>query len=150
MDFGLFDGDTHRVELEKPAADEREAFALRGQALSKHLGWRDPSSARRGCAFLAADEFLEPVDVALAQMRLIGPVAQQVLRGELDLALDPGLDLRESRSLVITRTEAAQALGVDPRTVTAGIENGTIPSVRLGRRVVIPREKFLRLFDRDT
>ncbi|WP_341360033.1 helix-turn-helix domain-containing protein [Georgenia sp. M64] len=58
--------------------------------------------------------------------------------------------LRASRSLVITRTEAAQALGVDPRTVTAGIENGTIPSVRLGRRVVIPREKFLRLFDLDT
>ncbi|MEO7147044.1 MAG: helix-turn-helix domain-containing protein [Terrimesophilobacter sp.] len=55
--------------------------------------------------------------------------------------------LRESRSLVITRTEAAEALGVDPRTVTAGVENHTIPSVRLGRRVVIPREKFLKLFD---
>lgn len=55
--------------------------------------------------------------------------------------------LRESRSLVISRTEAAAALGVDPRTVTAGIENGTIPSVKLGRRVVIPREKFLKLFD---
>lgn len=57
--------------------------------------------------------------------------------------------LRESRSLVITRTEAAAALGVDPRTVTAGIESGSIPSVRLGRRVVIPREKFLHLFDPD-
>jgi len=57
--------------------------------------------------------------------------------------------LRDSRSLVITRTEAAHALGVDPRTVTAGIENGTLPSVKLGRRVVIPREKFLRLFDPD-
>jgi hypothetical protein len=33
--------------------------------------------------------------------------------------------------------------------VTAGIENGSIPSVKLGRRVVIPREKFLRLFDPD-
>lgn len=55
--------------------------------------------------------------------------------------------LRESRSLVITRAEAAAALGVDPRTVTVGIENGSIPSVKLGRRVVIPREKFLRLFD---
>jgi len=55
--------------------------------------------------------------------------------------------LRESRSLVITRTEAALALGVDPRTVSAGIDNGTIPAVKLGRRVVIPREKFLRLFD---
>jgi len=57
--------------------------------------------------------------------------------------------LRGSRSLVITRTEAAAALGVDPRTVTAGIENGTIPSVKLGRRLVIPREKFLKLFDPD-
>jgi len=57
--------------------------------------------------------------------------------------------LRESRSLVITRAEAAAALGVDPRTVTAGIENGSIPSVKLGRRVVIPREKFLRIFDPD-
>jgi excisionase family DNA binding protein len=55
--------------------------------------------------------------------------------------------MRKSRSFVITRTEAAEALGVDPRTVTAGIENGTIPAVKLGRRVVIPREKFLRLFD---
>lgn len=57
--------------------------------------------------------------------------------------------LRDSPSMVITRTEAALALGVDPRTVTAGIDNGTIPSVKLGRRVVIPREKFLRLFDPD-
>lgn len=58
--------------------------------------------------------------------------------------------LQDSRSLVITRTEAAAALGIDPRTVTAGVENGSIPSVRLGRRVVIPREKFLRLFDPET
>ncbi|MFV0434078.1 MAG: helix-turn-helix domain-containing protein [Leucobacter sp.] len=42
------------------------------------------------------------------------------------------------------------ALGVDPRTITASIENGSIPSVRFGRRVVIPREKFLRLFDADS
>lgn len=55
--------------------------------------------------------------------------------------------LRESRSVVITRTEVAAALGVDPRTVTLAIESGSIPSVKLGRRVVIPREKFLRLFD---
>ena len=58
-------------------------------------------------------------------------------------------DLRRSRSAVITRTEAAAALGVDPRTITTSIDNGTIPSVRLGRRVVIPREKFLALFADD-
>lgn len=55
--------------------------------------------------------------------------------------------LRESRSVVITRKDAAEALGVDPRTITVGINDGTIPSVKLGRRVVIPRERFLRLFD---
>lgn len=58
-------------------------------------------------------------------------------------------DLRASRSAVITRADAAAALGVDPRTITASIDNGSIPSVRLGRRVVIPRERFLRLFDSD-
>lgn len=59
-------------------------------------------------------------------------------------------DVRASRSAVITRAEAAAALGVDPRTITTSIENGSIPSVRLGRRVVIPRERFLRLIDGDT
>lgn len=58
--------------------------------------------------------------------------------------------LRGSHNLVLSRTEAAAALGVDPRTITAGIANGTIPAVKLGRRVVIPREKFLKLFDPDT
>ena len=55
--------------------------------------------------------------------------------------------LRESRSVVITSKDAAEALGVDPRTITVGINDGTIPSVKLGRRVVIPRERFLRIFD---
>ena len=59
-------------------------------------------------------------------------------------------DLRRRRILVITRQEAAEALGVDPRTITVGIEDGTIPSVKIGRRVVIPREKFLALFADDT
>jgi excisionase family DNA binding protein len=58
-------------------------------------------------------------------------------------------EVRQSRSLVITRVEAASALGVDPRTITAGIDNGTIPAVKLGRRVVIPREKLLKIFDPD-
>lgn len=59
-------------------------------------------------------------------------------------------DLRRRRSLVITRQEAAEALGVDPRTITVGIEDGTIPSVKIGRRIVIPREKFVSLFAADT
>ena len=49
-------------------------------------------------------------------------------------------------TLAITRADAASALDVDPRTVTVGIENGNIPSVKLGRRVLIPRLPFLELF----
>lgn len=56
-------------------------------------------------------------------------------------------DLRTSSAPTITRKVAASALGVDPRTVTVAIEEGTIPAIRLGRRVVIPREKFLKLFE---
>ncbi|WP_036289324.1 helix-turn-helix domain-containing protein [Microbacterium sp. MRS-1] len=59
-------------------------------------------------------------------------------------------DLRKRRSFVITRQEAADALGVDPRTITASINDGTIPSVKLGRRVVIPRDKFIAMFSDDS
>jgi excisionase family DNA binding protein len=55
-------------------------------------------------------------------------------------------DLQESDEVAITRTAAASALGIDPRTVTASIADGTIPSVKLGRRVLIPRLPFLTMF----
>lgn len=55
--------------------------------------------------------------------------------------------LRTSTAYTITRQEAAAVLGVDPRTVTAGIAEGNIPAIKLGRRVVIPRAKFLALFE---
>jgi excisionase family DNA binding protein len=55
--------------------------------------------------------------------------------------------LRESASATITRGEAAAVLGVDPRTVSAGIREGNIPSIKIGRRVLIPRVRFLSMFD---
>lgn len=55
--------------------------------------------------------------------------------------------LRDSTEYTITRQEAAVILGVSPRTVSSGIAEGNIPAIRLGRRVVIPRAKFLALFD---
>lgn len=67
--------------------------------------------------------------------------------------LEPGVTisyLRDCSALTITRKDAAEALGVDPRTVTAGIGNGTIPAIKLGRRVLIPRAKFLAMFEDTT
>ena len=58
--------------------------------------------------------------------------------------------LRQSNKVVLTKGEVASALGVDPRTLTNGIADGTIPSLRIGRRVVIPRERFLAIFDVPT
>lgn len=55
--------------------------------------------------------------------------------------------LRASTSPTITRADAAQVLGVDPRTVTEAIKQGTIPAIKVGRRVLIPRERFLAMFD---
>lgn len=58
-------------------------------------------------------------------------------------------DVRNDLRACIDRKTAADVLGVDPRTVTAGIADGTIPSIRVGRRVLIPRAKFLALFDAE-
>ena len=52
-------------------------------------------------------------------------------------------DLRASGSAVVTIAQAASVFGVDVRTVTRAIENGELPVVRLGRRVLIPRLPLL-------
>lgn len=54
-------------------------------------------------------------------------------------------ELQASTAATITRTAAAEVLGVNPRTVGRGIEDGSIPAIRIGRRVVIPRLPFLRM-----
>jgi excisionase family DNA binding protein len=46
---------------------------------------------------------------------------------------------------VISRNEAAGLLKCDPRTVSRGIAEGSIPAIKLGRRQVIPRKPFMKL-----
>ena len=55
-------------------------------------------------------------------------------------------DVARMETFALTRTQCADALGVDVRTVTRSVEDGSIPSVRIGRRVLIPRIPFLALF----
>lgn len=55
-------------------------------------------------------------------------------------------DLQRSTAATISRAEAAAVMGIDPRTVSKGIAEGTIPSIKVGRLQLIPREKFLALF----
>lgn len=59
-------------------------------------------------------------------------------------------DLNNSAKAAIRPTDAAAILEVDPRTVLRAIEEGTIPSIRVGRRVLIPRLPFLRMLTGET
>lgn len=52
-------------------------------------------------------------------------------------------ELRASRSAVVTLAQAATVLGVDVRTVSRAVQNGDLPAVRLGRRLLIPRLPLL-------
>jgi excisionase family DNA binding protein len=58
-------------------------------------------------------------------------------------------ELRQSDLAALTRGQVAQLLGVDPRTVTRAIDEGQLPSMKLGRRVLIPREPLLRVLEAD-
>ncbi|GAA1970808.1 DNA-binding protein [Microbacterium deminutum] len=42
--------------------------------------------------------------------------------------------------------DAANLVGVDYRTIKLGIDSGTIPTVQLGPRRMIPRAALLRVF----
>ncbi|WP_016691456.1 helix-turn-helix domain-containing protein [Rhodococcus rhodochrous] len=55
-------------------------------------------------------------------------------------------DVRRSPAAALTLTEVAQVLGIDRRTVARAIQDGTMPAVKFGRRVLIPREPFLAMF----
>lgn len=54
-------------------------------------------------------------------------------------------DLADSRKAIITIPEAASLLGCDPRTVSRGISDKTLPSITLGRRTLIPVGPLLDL-----
>lgn len=58
--------------------------------------------------------------------------------------------LRESDAAALTATEVAELFGVDQRTISAAIKAGELPSVRIGRRVFIPREPLLAMLSGPT
>lgn len=56
-------------------------------------------------------------------------------------------EARRSKKAALSISEVGRILELDPRTVSASASAGEIPSVRVGRRVLIPREAFLAIFD---
>ncbi|WP_345802961.1 helix-turn-helix domain-containing protein [Microbacterium sp. AZCO] len=57
---------------------------------------------------------------------------------------------RSPQSLALTMKDAAELVGVDYRTIKLGIDTGTIPTVQLGPRRMIPRAGLLRAFGVET
>jgi len=63
----------------------------------------------------------------------------------------PTLDeIRASTATILTITDVAALLDVDERTVRRACEDGQLPSVRVGRRILIPREQLLAVLDRPS
>jgi|AntAceMinimDraft_1070359.scaffolds.fasta_scaffold88878_2 hypothetical protein len=59
-------------------------------------------------------------------------------------------DYIESDDAVISRTDAASLLKCDPRTISRGMAEGSIPFISLGRRKLIPLQPFLRLLGAES
>ncbi len=53
--------------------------------------------------------------------------------------------LRASDAAVLTQAEVADLFGVDARTVSRALNDGTLPCIRFGRRALIPREPLLAI-----
>jgi excisionase family DNA binding protein len=49
--------------------------------------------------------------------------------------------------LTVTVSEAAKILGVSRMTAYTAVREGTIPSLKIGRRVLVPRAALERLLD---
>lgn len=58
------------------------------------------------------------------------------------------MNTNQTETAVITVTEAARALGIGRNLAYRLIQEGTIPSLRLGRRLVVPRTGFEAMLQR--
>ncbi|MCA1844399.1 MAG: helix-turn-helix domain-containing protein [Actinobacteria bacterium] len=57
--------------------------------------------------------------------------------------------MQAEKRLVLTVTEAAAALGISRAHAYELVARGELPSLRLGRRIVVPRRGLERLLDGD-
>jgi excisionase family DNA binding protein len=74
-------------------------------------------------------------------------VSQKIKMAGNSLSINTIDEARSSTLAALTVAEAAHLMRVDPRTLRAAAKAGDIPSVKVGSRVLIPREKFLALVE---
>jgi excisionase family DNA binding protein len=56
----------------------------------------------------------------------------------------------ENEKLVLTATEAARLLRIGRATCYEQIRQGVIPSIRLGRRIIVPRAALMHKLEEAT
>jgi excisionase family DNA binding protein len=54
-------------------------------------------------------------------------------------------ELRQSTAATVTIADTSSVLGVDPRTVSHAIANGELPAIKVGRRILIVRERLVAM-----
>jgi excisionase family DNA binding protein len=59
------------------------------------------------------------------------------------------MTLNSGELLVLTPVETAKLLRIGRATVYEQIRQGTIPSIRMGRRILVPRRALEKLLDVD-
>lgn len=59
----------------------------------------------------------------------------------------PGQSRPAADSLTLTVDEVAEMLGISRSAAYQGTRDGTIPAVRIGRRIIVPRAKLMEMFD---
>ena len=52
-----------------------------------------------------------------------------------------------SERITMTVEEAAALLGISRNTAFRAVRAGDLPSIRIGRRILVPRDRLLRLLD---
>ncbi len=57
------------------------------------------------------------------------------------------MQMNESDSLVLTPTETAKLLRIGRGTVYDQIRLGVIPSIRMGRRILVPRAALMKMLE---
>jgi len=62
---------------------------------------------------------------------------------------DAGVEVGRAERLTVSVEEAAEMLGVSRGTAYNLVRTGDIPSVRLGRRIVVPVRRLRALIDGD-
>jgi excisionase family DNA binding protein len=59
------------------------------------------------------------------------------------------MQIQETQALTIGIEEAARLLGIGRATAYEAARKGQIPTIRIGRRLLVPRARLLRLLDEE-